>query len=47
MSIDVVVNFHAQPGRAMAENIVGSGHFAKILELLVAPPDNGVIEEVD
>ena len=27
----------------MARNIVGSGHFAKVLPLLVGPPDNGVI----
>jgi quinol monooxygenase YgiN len=31
----------------MAENIVGSGHFGRILSLLVGPPDNGVIELVD
>jgi quinol monooxygenase YgiN len=30
----------------MAENIVASGHLAKILPLLVGPPDNGVIEIV-
>jgi quinol monooxygenase YgiN len=28
----------------MAENIVASGHLAKMLPLLVGPPDNGVIE---
>lgn len=28
----------------MARNIVATGHFAKILALLVGPPDNGVIE---
>lgn len=97
MSVDVVVNFHALPGKAdelrpllqrgrdisegapgcesfqlfqrqddehkfmfverwrsidehhhnMVENIVGSGHFAKLLPLLVGPPDNGVIELID
>lgn len=97
MSVDVVVNFQALPGKAeellsllrrgrsisevapgcesfrlfqreddehrfmfierwasieahhlnMAENIVGSGHFDKILPLLVGPPDNGVIRLVD
>jgi quinol monooxygenase YgiN len=31
----------------MADNILGSGHFAKILPLLVGPPDNGVIERLD
>jgi quinol monooxygenase YgiN len=30
----------------MAKNIVGSGHLAKLLPLLVGPPDNGVIESV-
>jgi quinol monooxygenase YgiN len=30
----------------MAENIVASGHLAKILPLLTGPPDNGVIESV-
>jgi quinol monooxygenase YgiN len=30
----------------MAHNIVGTGHFAKILPLLVGPPDNGVVELV-
>jgi len=30
----------------MAENIVASGHLAKMLPLLVGPPDNGVIEPV-
>ena len=30
----------------MAENIVASGHLAKMLPLLAGPPDNGVIEMV-
>ena len=30
----------------MAANIVASGHLAKMLPLLVGPPDNGVIETV-
>jgi quinol monooxygenase YgiN len=30
----------------MATNIVASGHLAKLLPLLVGPPDNGVIELV-
>ena len=30
----------------MANNIVATGHLAKMLPLLVAPPDNGVIEAV-
>jgi quinol monooxygenase YgiN len=30
----------------MAQNIVASGHLAKVLPLLVGPPDNGVIEPV-
>ena len=30
----------------MADNVVGSGHFAKLLPLLVGMPDNGVIEAV-
>jgi quinol monooxygenase YgiN len=30
----------------MAQNIVASGHLAKMLPLLVGPPDNGVIETV-
>ncbi len=30
----------------MAQNIVASGHLAKLLPLLVGPPDNGVIESV-
>jgi quinol monooxygenase YgiN len=30
----------------MAQNIVASGHLAKLLPLLVGPPDNGVIELV-
>ena len=97
MSVDVVVNFHALPGKAdelllllrrgraisetasgcesfrlfqreddehkfmfierwasieahhanMVENVVGSGHFGKILPLLIGPPDNGVIRLVD
>jgi quinol monooxygenase YgiN len=28
----------------MAQNVVASGHLAKLLPLLVGPPDNGVIE---
>jgi quinol monooxygenase YgiN len=31
----------------MADNIVASGHLARILPLLVGPPDNGVIRRVD
>lgn len=27
----------------MAQNVVASGHLAKLLPLLVGPPDNGVI----
>ena len=30
----------------MAQNIVATGHLAKLLPLLVGPPDNGVIERV-
>jgi quinol monooxygenase YgiN len=30
----------------MSQNIVASGHLAKLLPLLVGPPDNGVIEAV-
>ncbi len=30
----------------MVNNIVGSGHFGRILPLLVGPPDNGVITRV-
>jgi quinol monooxygenase YgiN len=30
----------------MVQNIVASGHLAKLLPLLVGPPDNGVIERV-
>lgn len=30
----------------MANRIVASGHFARILPLLVSPPDNGVIQLV-
>jgi quinol monooxygenase YgiN len=30
----------------MAVNIVASGHLAKILPLLIGPPDNSVIETV-
>jgi heme oxygenase (mycobilin-producing) len=30
----------------MAANIVASGHLAKLIPLLVGPPDNGVIEYV-
>lgn len=30
----------------MAENIVASGHLARVLPLLVGPPDNGVIERL-
>ncbi len=97
MSVDVVINFQAAPGRAaellpllqegrdisraadgcesfelfqreddehkflflerwhsidahhsnMADNIVASGHFGRILPLLVGPPDNGVISRID
>jgi quinol monooxygenase YgiN len=97
MSVDVVINFQASPGRAadllpllqegrdisrtadgcesfelfqrqddahkfmflerwtsieahhtnMAENILASGHLARILPLLVGPPDNGVISRVE
>jgi len=31
----------------MAVNILASGHLARILPLLVGPPDNGVISQVD
>jgi len=31
----------------MAANILASGHLARILPLLVGPPDNGVISQVD
>jgi quinol monooxygenase YgiN len=31
----------------MASNIVASGHLARILPLLVGPPDNGVIRVVE
>ena len=31
----------------MMTNIVASGHLARILPLLVGPPDNGVIARVD
>ncbi len=31
----------------MATNILASGHLARILPLLVGPPDNGVISQVD
>ncbi len=31
----------------MATNILASGHLARILPLLVGPPDNGVISRVD
>ena len=30
----------------MAQNIVATGHLANLLPLLVAPPDNGVIESI-
>jgi quinol monooxygenase YgiN len=30
----------------MSQNIVASGHLAKLLPLLVGPPDNGVIDPV-
>jgi len=30
----------------MAQNIVASGHLAKLMPLLVGPPDNGVIERM-
>ena len=30
----------------MSQNIVASGHLAKLLPLLVGPPDNGVIKAV-
>ena len=30
----------------MAQNIVASGHLAKMLPLLAGPPDNGVIERL-
>ncbi len=30
----------------MAVNIVASGHLARILPLIVGPPDNGVIRQV-
>ena len=31
----------------MANNIVASGHLARIIPLIVGPPDNGVIRLVD
>jgi quinol monooxygenase YgiN len=31
----------------MADNIVATGHLMRILPLIVAPPDNGVIQIVD
>jgi len=31
----------------MATNILASGHLARILPLLVGPPDNGVISQID
>jgi len=31
----------------MVNNIVASGHQAKILPLIVGPPDNGVIQLID
>ena len=30
----------------MAQNIVASGHLARLLPLLVGPPDNGVIDRL-
>jgi quinol monooxygenase YgiN len=30
----------------MAQNVVASGHLAKMLPLLVGPPDNGVLDRV-
>jgi hypothetical protein len=30
----------------MAHNIVATGHLAKIIPLIVGPPDNGVVELV-
>ena len=30
----------------MAQNVVAGGHLAKLMPLLVGPPDNGVIERV-
>lgn len=30
----------------MAQNIVASGHLAKLIPLLVGPPENGVIERL-
>ena len=32
---------------SMATNIVASGHLARIIPLIVGPPDNGVIRLVD
>jgi quinol monooxygenase YgiN len=31
----------------MTTNILASGHLARILPLLVAPPDNGIISQID
>jgi hypothetical protein len=31
----------------MAQNIVASGHFGRIVPLIVGYPDNGVIELID
>jgi quinol monooxygenase YgiN len=31
----------------MAQNIVATGHLGRILPLIVAPPDNGVIQLID
>lgn len=30
----------------MSQNVVASGHLAKLMPLLVGPPDNGVIDAV-
>ncbi len=30
----------------MAQNIVATGHFAKMLPLMTGPPDNGIIERM-
>ena len=39
---DSIENHHEN----MMTNIVASGHLARILPLLVGPPDNGVITRV-
>lgn len=40
---DTIESHHAN----MANNIVASGHLAKIMPLIVGPPDNGVIRLIE